>query len=184
MQLLVRLGIAIALGMIGIEGGSLWSLLFIALPVFAAVVVSTRGADAYLTQSGPRLWTGLTWLLAFFAYMLLITDRISFDDQRARIELHSSGRPTVGSALLRVITSIPSAFVLCILGFVSCVLWLVALVTIVFSARVPASIVEFQTGYLRWQARLLAYHASLVEEYPPFSFRDRASNLPTAMVRP
>jgi hypothetical protein len=184
MQLLVRLGIAIALGIIGIEGGWLWSVLFVSLPVIAAAVISSRGVDGYLTQTGPRLWTGLSWLLAFTAYMLLITDRISFDDQRARIDLHTTGRPTVGSALVRLITSIPSAFVLGLIGCVSCLLWLVALVTILFSARVPASIVEFQTGYLRWQARLLAYHASLVEEYPPFSFGDRASNLPTAMVNP
>jgi hypothetical protein len=32
------------------------------------------------------------------------------------------------------------------------------------------SILSFQRGVLRWQARLVAYHASLVEEYPPFSF--------------
>ena len=73
---------------------------------------------------------------------------------------------------------------LCLVGVLSCVLWVVSLFTIVFSGTVPASIVELQTGYLRWQARLVAYHASLVEEYPPFSLHDRTSNLPTAMVNP
>jgi hypothetical protein len=136
MQLLIRLGIAIALGIIGIEGGWLWSVLFVSLPVIAAAVISARGVDGYVTQTGPRLWTGLSWLLAFSAYMLLITDRIPFDDQRPRIELHTTGRPTVGSALVRLITSIPSAFVLCLIGCVSCLLWFVALVTIVFSTHV------------------------------------------------
>jgi hypothetical protein len=184
MQLLVRLAIAIALGVIGIEMGWLWSVLFFSLPAIAAVVVSARGADAYLANTGTRLWGGLGWLFAFSAYMLLITDRIPPDEQRVRFQLHTTGRPTVGTAVGRLITSIPSALVLCLVGVLSCVLWVVSLFTIVFSGTVPASIVELQTGYLRWQARLVAYHASLVEEYPPFSLHDRTSNLPTAMVNP
>ena len=34
----------------------------------------------------------------------------------------------------------------------------------------PAALYDFQRGVLRWQARLLAYHASLVDEYPPLAF--------------
>jgi hypothetical protein len=114
--------------------------------------------------------------------MLLITDRIPIDDERARVELRFTGRPTIGTALARLITSIPSVVALFFVGFVSCLLWVVSLLTILFSGTVPASIIDFQSGYLRWQARLIAYHASFVAEYPPFSFRDRPSNLPTAMV--
>jgi hypothetical protein len=28
---------------------------------------------------------------------------------------------------------------------------------------------DFQRGVLRWEARLLAYHSSLIEQYPPFA---------------
>ena len=183
-QLLVRFAIAIALGWLGITMGWLACLLFIALPIIAAIVVSSRGPDFYLQNTADKLWPALTWLLSFSSYMLLVTDEVPIDDRRLHAELHVTGRPTIGSALGRIVMSIPSAIVLCFVGFVSSLLWLVALLTILFTATVPKSILTFQTGYLRWQARLIAYHASLVEEYPPFSFESGPSNLPTAMANP
>ena len=74
------------------------------------------------------------------------------------------------TALSRLLTSIPSGIVLCFLWFVSGILWLFAAVAVLLGAAMPGSILAFQRGVLRWQARLVAYHASLVEEYPPFSF--------------
>jgi hypothetical protein len=184
MQLLVRLAITIVLAWLGITLGWLWCVLFLVLPIIAASVVSARGADYYQETTAPRVWPALTWLLELSGYLLLVTDRVPIDDHRVRIELRPTGRPTVGSALGRLVMSIPSAIALCFIGIVSCVLWVIAWFSILFTASVPASILEFQTGYLRWLARLAAYHASLVEEYPPFSFGDRASNVPTAMVQP
>jgi hypothetical protein len=158
--------------------------LFFALPIIAASVVSVRGADFYMQTTAPKLWSGLNWLLAFSAYMLLVTDRVPIDEHRVHSELRMTGRPGVGTALARLVMSIPSAIALCFVGLVSCVLWVIALFAILFFGTVPASILEFQTGYLRWQARLAAFHASFVEDYPPFSFGNRAANLPTAMVNP
>ena len=183
-QLLVRLGITIALGIIGVSQAWLAWLLFFALPVFAACVVSVRGSEHYLAKTGTKLWSGLTWLIELSAYMLLVTDRPPIDERQVRAELHPTGQPSIGSALARLVMSIPSAVALFFIGIVACLLWLVALFAILFTRTVPRSIGEFLTGYLRWQARLLAYHASLVEEYPPFSFGDRESKLPTAMVQP
>jgi hypothetical protein len=54
--------------------------------------------------------------------------------------------------------------------------------SLIGSTPSPASILSFQTGYLPWSARLLAYHASFVEEYPPFSFGERATSTPAAMA--
>ena len=36
-------------------------------------------------------------------------------------------------------------------------------------ASIPAGILGYQRGVLRWQARLVAYHASLVDDYPPLA---------------
>lgn len=173
-QLLVRLGIVFLLGWIGISLGWVWSLLYLALPIFAAVVISTRNAEFFLQSTSQRVWPALSYLLTFTAYMLLLIDRLPVDKTNLLpAELQVTGRPTVGSALLRLVMSIPSAFVLCLLGIVSWVLWLVAFITILVTRTVPAGIVAFQTGYLRWLARLAAYHASYVEEYPPFELSSR-----------
>lgn len=182
-QLLLRVILATALGWIGVTSGWLAGFLFLALPIFVAIAVSTRGEQRYLDDTGPKLWRALGWLLAFSAYMLLLTDRFPIDEPTGvRIELEITGHPTTGSALLRLLTSIPSALVLGLLGIVSFVVLLVGAVTILVSREVPSSILAFQSGIVRWQARLLAYHASLVDEYPPFSFEttharpsDRAS---------
>jgi hypothetical protein len=185
-QLLIRIALSMFLGWLGITMGWLTSVLFFALPIFAAAVVSTRGATTYRDSMAPSMWPAFRWLFGFGAYMLLLADRVPVGEQTSvTSELHTSGRPTAGSALARLLLSIPSALVLCFLAIVSCVLWLVGAASILIGNTVPASILEFQTGFLRWHARLLAYHASFVEEYPPFSFGDRAATTPTArMVAP
>jgi hypothetical protein len=170
-QLALRLVIAIAAGWIGISAGWLACALFLALPAIAAVVISTRGAQAYLDDTGPKVWRVVSWLLAFSAYMLLLTDRFPAGEPTGvEIQIRPDGHPTTGSALLRLITSLPSGFVLALLGFVSSVLFVIGAVMILIEQRVPAWILGFQRGVLRWQARLAGYHASLVDEYPPFSF--------------
>lgn len=182
-QLVLRLAISIALGWVASFTGWLPGLVFFVLPVFAATVVSTRGATAYTEDLGLRLWRVLRWLLAFSAYMMLLVDRFPAGDpaaepNRVRADLQVDARPTTASALLRLVTSIPSALVLCLLAFVSSVLTLVGAITVLIDNHVPARILAFQRGMLRWQARLVGYHASLVDEYPPFSFDDGDSRPP------
>jgi hypothetical protein len=170
-QLALRLVIAIAIGWVGISAGWLGCALFLALPVIAAVVISSRGAQAYLDDTGPKVWRVVSWLLAFSAYMLLLTDRFPAGEPTGvQIQIRPEGQPTTGSALVRLITSLPSGVVLALLGFVSSVLFVVGAVMILVDQQVPAWILGFQRGVLRWQARLAAFHASLVNEYPPFSF--------------
>ncbi|HEU0031462.1 MAG TPA: DUF4389 domain-containing protein [Kofleriaceae bacterium] len=171
MQLLLRLALAIVLGWIGVTAGWLTALLYLVLPVIAAVVISSDGEARYLDAFGSRMWRVLSWVLAFSAYMLLLVDRFPVGSERdgVRIQLAATGHPTPGSALLRFLTSLPSAFVLCILSFVSSILFVIAVVFVLFGAEMPHGILSFQRGFLAWEARLLAYHASLVEEYPPFS---------------
>jgi hypothetical protein len=48
--------------------------------------------------------------------------------------------------------------------------WLVGAVMILLTEHYPDALHDFQCGVVRWQARLFAYVASLVEAYPPFSF--------------
>jgi hypothetical protein len=171
-QLALRLVLWIALGWIGVSAGWLGCALFLALPVIAAVMISTRGAQAYLADTGPRLWQIISWLLAFSAYMLLLTDRFPTGGSTPtgiQVQIRPEGQPTTSSALLRLITSLPSGLALLLLGVVSWVLVVVGAVMVLIEQRVPAGILGFQRGVLRWQARLAGYHTSLVDDYPPFS---------------
>jgi hypothetical protein len=182
-QLAVRLAIAIALGFIGFSAGLFAMLLFFVLPVIAAVSISSTGPTDYLARPGPRLWRMLTWVLQLSAYMLLLIDRFPVEpDQGCQITLQPAGTPSAGSAVFRLVTSIPSALVLGLLWCIAGVLGVIGWVTILVAEMVPQPILSYQRGVLRWQARLLAYHASLVAAYPPFDL-DTHDDLPRATTR-
>jgi len=167
-QLLVRVVIAIVAGWFGITAGWLGCVLYGVLPLVAAISVSSRGD--FTTRVAPRLSRVLGWFVQFSAYMMLLVDRFpTGDDVSTRVTIQVTDRPTTGSALLRLLTSLPSALVLAVLWFVSGILWIVGAVFVLINTTIPASILGFQRGVLRWIANLLAYHASLVVEYPPFS---------------
>jgi hypothetical protein len=51
----------------------------------------------------------LHWVVAVSAYMWILTDKLS---DSVRFDVEPSGTPTPGSALLRILTGIPSAFIL------------------------------------------------------------------------
>lgn len=170
-QLLVRIGISVILGWLGLTAGWLVCLLFGALPLIAAIAISSTGGDRYLKEVAPQIWSALDWLLRFSAYMLLLVDRFPTDQTQGVVtEIHFTGHPTVSSALVRLVTSLPSGVFLMILWCVSSVLWVVAALAVLLGMSNPRSILAFQRGVLRWEARLVAYHASFVVEYPPWSF--------------
>jgi len=185
LQVLLRIVILIALGMAGASMGWIGWALYLALPLFAAVVISSRGGARYLAEVGPPLTRVLGWVVAFYGYMMLVVDRFPtrLEDPSLHLSVQTTGEPTAGAALLRWVTSLPSAFVFLILGMVAGLLAFVAAVWILLTEREPVGILRFQTGMVRWNARLLAYHASLVEEYPPFALdepagREHASVMP------
>ena len=168
-QLLLRIVLAIVLGWVGITGGWLVCALYGALPLIAAIAISSFGAVAYETDIGPRVARVLGWLLQLWAFTGMLVDRFpAGDDTSTRIDIRITGKPTLGSAFARLLTSIPSGLVLALLWCVSAVLCFIAFWVVLFVESVPHPILAFQRAVLRWQANLVAYHASLVDEYPPF----------------
>src|ERR1043165_4985938 len=81
-QILLRIGIAMLLGWLGFSAGWLVCLLFAALPLIAAISISSA-RDAYLKEIAPTIWSVLVWLLRLSAYMLLIVDRFPTDDEHS-----------------------------------------------------------------------------------------------------
>jgi len=176
LQLLLRILVFCVLGMVGLSFGLALLVGFAALPVFAALRLTSRGdaPHAYVTEDGPRVTALLRWFAAVSAWAGLIADELPrrSPDETVRVEVDPDARPTPGSALVRLITGIPSAIVLGALCWVGMFVWIWAALSVLVREHVGVHAFNYLVGLQRWSIRLLAYQASLVDEYPPFSFSD------------
>jgi hypothetical protein len=153
------------------------------LPILAAVMISQKGSDQYLAEAhtGPVRW--IRYLMGFYTYIALGSDKLPFDNpDSVDFNVTATGRPTVGSALLRIILAIPHAIVLGFLGIAFFFIWIFAAISILASGNYPDWAFDFIRGYLRWNARVLAYMAALVDEYPPFSFENGGAMAPASQA--
>jgi hypothetical protein len=173
-QLALRVVLFILFGLVGISFGAVFFAFYLALPAFAAIALSNEGPEQFRTATAPGVTRLFRWVLSVYAFFALIIDRLPTREPETDVflEVHPTGNPTVGTALLRILTGIPSAIVLAILMFVSAILWVVAFILVLITRDYPRALFDFQLGVLRWIARLFAYQASLVEEYPPFALTE------------
>jgi hypothetical protein len=170
-QVVLRLLVLLILAILAGAVGWLLGLVYLAVPVYAAILISQKTAATYLAERGGSMTTFLRWYLAVYAYLDLLVDRFPTEkpEEVVRFEVTPGGSPTVGSSLLRLIMSIPSAFVLAILNIVGFIIWIIAAISVLIQENYAEGLYNFQLALNRWQARLLAYHASLVDDYPPFA---------------
>ena len=184
-QVVLRVLLLVGLWLLGGSLGWILLALYLALPLYAGVSVSGKGGARFLADDGPRLTAVIRWVVSLFAYLGLVTDRFPTGDteELVHLDIERQGEPTVGSALLRLLTSIPSWFVLAILSIAFWLVWIVAAVWVLFKEAYPAGLYRFERAIIRWLARLLGYHASLVEEYPPFSVDTGALEPPSDAER-
>jgi hypothetical protein len=187
LQLAIRVVAFLAVGAIGLSFGTIFVFAYLALPVFAASrLAGGRDPAAYLDADGPRVVGVLGWFAAVSAWAALVTDRLPTRSPSETIHLHvvPAGRPDARSAIGRVLTGLPSALVLALLGCVGVLVWLWAALSVLFTRRVGPLAFQYLIGLQRWSIRLLVYQASLVDEYPPFSLADEPAALPAARVSP
>jgi hypothetical protein len=162
----LRIALLIVVGWIGHPLGLLW----FGLPIVAAILIAQKSGQRYLDEDASRVTVALNWILDFVAYIALLTDELPGGGRHpVRFEVERSGRPTVGSALLRIVYAIPSVIVLAILTFVGSIVWVIAVVFVLVDERYPESMWRFLRGLVRWEACLVAYLASLVDRYPPLT---------------
>lgn len=184
LQLLIRVAAFMALGALGLSFGSLFAFAYLALPVYAASRLASRDdASAYVEEDGPRVVKALQWFAALSAWAGLIAETLPGRQPEETVSLRvedTAVRPTAPSAIWRVLMGLPSALVLMLLCWVGVLVWLWAALTILFTERVGRGAFDYLVGLQRWSVRLLAYQASLVDDYPPFSFSDIPPALPEA----
>ncbi len=168
-QVVIRVLILIVLSVITVASW-IHGALYLAIPVVAAIMISQKGARKYLDESEQNMTLWLRYIISFYSYMALLTDKLPNQEGAVRFDVEPQGEPTAGNVLLRIILAIPSAIVLAILGFVGAILGLIAVIMILIQESYPEGIFNFLRGCMRWESRLLAYMAGLVQDYPPFAF--------------
>jgi Domain of unknown function (DUF4389) len=167
----LRIAVLVVIGWIVHPVGLLW----LGLPVVAAFLIAQKGGRRYLNDDGPTVTRVLNWLVDLVAYVARLTDQLpSRDTHPVRFEVERSGSPTVGGAVLRIVYAIPSVIVLAVLTWVGAIVWVIAMVLVFFNGSYPESWWHFLRGIVAWEARLIAYLASLVDRYPPFSLETGA----------
>jgi hypothetical protein len=175
-HVLLRIALLIAIGWLGHP----WGLLWLGLPAVAAFLVSQKGGRRYLDESGPGVTRVLNWILDLVAYLALVSDQLPRRAEHpVRLRIERAGSPSVGSAVLRILYAIPSLIVLAILSFVGAIVWVIGVVLVLAGERYPESLWRFLLGLVRWEAHVLAYLASLVDDYPPFTL-ETGSVVPAA----
>jgi Domain of unknown function (DUF4389) len=142
----LRVVLLVVVGWIGHPFGLLW----LGLPVVAAILVSQKGGQRYLDESGPTVTRVLNWILDLVAYLALLTDRLPGEGGHpVRFQVQRSGTSTTGSALLRILYAIPSMIVLAILAFVGAIVWVIAAVLVLANEQYPESLWRFLLGLVR-----------------------------------
>jgi hypothetical protein len=165
-HVLIRIALLVALGAVGCS--SVYWLLYLALPAIAALLIAKKGSERYLAEEGPAIVRVLRWLAAAYAYLWLLTDAVPTSEAGGPVELEitTGGSPKTGSALLRLISSLPALLLLAVLSLAAALLWPIGAVVILAYRRTPTAVADFLTLKLRYQFRLVAYHLSIVDAYP------------------
>jgi hypothetical protein len=168
-QVAIRLVLVLALGIV--SWSAIYWLLYLALPALVALELSHKGGDQYAKRDAPRLVRGLKWLAGAYAFLSFLTDVLPTTEEgdgRGPVDLHVdvASHPTVRSALLRLVTSLPALLLVAVLSVASWLGWLMAAGCALVNERIPPALAEFLTVVLRVKLRLIAYHLSLVDRYP------------------
>lgn len=143
-------------------------LVVVLLPLYAAFQISSQ-KEKYLENETVKGW--LRSYLGLCSYVYLLTDEFDGSkDATFRYEISPGGTPSVGNALLRYITGIPHILIIGALGSVAGIIWIIGSVMILISEDYSNDLYNINRGVVRWIARYAPYHASLVQEYPPFAF--------------
>jgi NADPH:quinone reductase-like Zn-dependent oxidoreductase len=136
----LRILLLILVSWIAGSGGGV-GLVYLLVPVVAAILIARQDGDRYLAEDGARVTGWLAVIVGVLAYLALLTDELPGDTRRSvHFEIVRSGSPTAGSALWRIVKAIPSAFVLFLISLISSIVALIAAISILVTEHYPESL--------------------------------------------
>src|SRR5437868_14709021 len=123
-QIAIRIGILIVLSILGGAISWIWGGMYIIIPVVAAIMISQRGGEKYVTEADENMTKWLRLPMAFHAYLGLLTDRLPNEDPRETLtfDVRPTGTPSAGQTLLRIIPGIPHYIAIALLDIVALIL--------------------------------------------------------------
>jgi hypothetical protein len=168
----IRLVIFIILSILAGAIGWIFGLLYLAVPVLAAIFIAQKGAKQYFAEADQNMVLWLRWIIAFYSYLFLLTDRLPNEDPKEtlRFDVKPEGEPTAGGVLVRIILAIPHLIVLAVIGIIAVILLIIAAIMVLAQEKYPAGIFDFLRADMRWNVRVFVYLAGFAQEYPPFAF--------------
>ncbi len=114
----------------------------------------------------------LRWSARVGAYYMLMRDEyppFGEGDYPVRMDLDYPERLSRWKIFLKLLFVIPHFVVLYFLWIAMLVVWAIAWLAILFTARYPQGMFNFTVGVLRWGYRVTAYMYLLTDAYPPFT---------------
>lgn len=99
-------------------------------------------------------------------------------------EKYSRGELIVRSLFGWIYIGIPHVFLLFFLSFWSSVLAMVTFWVVLFTARFPEGIFEFQLKLSRWSLRVEAVLSNLIDGYPAFGLNGASDGMTFELTRP
>src|SRR5205814_8440412 len=114
LHVVIRLALLLALTTLGFS--SIYWCLYLALPAIVAVVLTNESGASYLADDGPRIGRVLPWVATTYAYLWFLSNELpTADGSPVELQIETSGTPTVGSALGRLVTSLPALLLVSVL---------------------------------------------------------------------
>jgi hypothetical protein len=179
-QVAVRIVLVVALAII--SWPAIYWLLYLTLPAIVALILLQKGLDTFRDRDAPRLVLALRWLAAAEAYLCFLTNEIPTSARGAvDLQVNLTGAPTAGSALVRLLFSLPALLLVALLSAASSLVWVVAALFALAMERIPRVLGDLLLFVLRLKYRLAAYHLSLVDRYPSLAEHAQGASLDHAL---
>ncbi|MET0386587.1 MAG: DUF4389 domain-containing protein [Polyangiales bacterium] len=176
-QLLMRLLVCAALGLLHQSFGRLFLALYVLLPMAASLLIARSDGRGLAPRERAWLQEPIAWIVAFYAYMLFVTDRFPLDAASRPLTLSirqgAQSSTSSGKALFRLLSGLPYAICIALVGIVASVIALILACHVLVARDLPRGLYGFQRDFLAWTAHYFAYLASLVDETPSARFTTR-----------